>query len=235
MPQALTKYTPDRALDICEAVAEGATLTDVCTGKDGMPVRATFHRWCAQYPDLHKAYLAARELSALSLEEEALGLARKLKNADVSITGIKVRAFEVAMAQFRWSAVRRDPKRYGHSAEKSSAVNIQINTTLDLGSDGAGPGLEGQAIYTVTAHVPQDAPEGPEETTPEELEREASLFHVPERSERLLNPPMSRTESARKAGLARHDRGRKMKSPSAIKAQITRQRKKTEAQKNGDT
>jgi hypothetical protein len=237
MPQALTKYTPERALDICEFVAEGGTLTDICTGKDGMPVRATFHRWCAQYPDLHKAYLAARELSALSLEEEALGLARKLKNAGSDITGVKVRAFEVAMAQFRWSAVRRDPKRYGQSAEKSSAVNIQINTTLDLGSDGAGPGLEGQAIYTVTAHVPAEpeATEDRDDVTPEELEREASLFHVPEKSDRLLNPPMSRHEIARKAGLARHDRGRKIKSEAAVKAQITKQRKKAEAKENGSS
>lgn len=230
---AVTIYTPERALDIVEHVASGGLLKEVCTGKDGFPVPSTFNRWCAQYPDLHKAYLAARELSALSLEEEALGLARKLKAGSADITGVKVRAFEVAMAQFRWSAVRRDPKRYGQSAEKSSAVNIQINTTLDLG-DGGGPGLEGQAIYSVTAHVPVAAPEEPDTITPEELDKETSLFSVPSRRERLLNPPMSQEEKSRLGGLAKARRGRKIKSEVAIKRQRTIQRKKEEAE-NGTT
>lgn len=212
---AITKYTPEIALDICEQVSEGEILDVICTGQNGYPKRRTFHRWCIQFPDLAKAYSAARELSALALEEEALGLARKLKAGGADITGVKVRAFEVAMAQFRWSAIRRDPKRYGAGAEKSSAVNIQINTTLDLGADGSGaPSFDGQATYSITAQVPVEAPEEDDTVTPEEMEREARPRRDPLQ---IPHDPLANTR-----------RGRKVKSPAKIKEAATRARKKAE-------
>ncbi len=145
--RSITKYSPELALTICEAVAEGKTLVEICKGT-GMPHRASFARWVMLYKDVAISYQAARELSAQSLEEEALGLARSLSGPN-SYTTVKVRALDIAMQQLRWSATRRDPSKYGQKAKETITVPIQINTTLDLGGDNR----DGQGIYTITAQV----------------------------------------------------------------------------------
>ncbi len=156
--RSITKYSPELALKICEKVAEGATLLDICKGT-GMPHRTSFWRWVMLYKDVAVSYQAARELSAQSLEEEALSMARTLTGPN-NFTTVKVRAFDIAMQQLRWSATRRDPSKYGQKAKETITVPIQINTTLDLGGDMR----DGQGIYTITAMVA--APTGTDALTP---------------------------------------------------------------------
>jgi transposase-like protein len=156
----ITRYSPEIALSVCEAVANGKTLNEVCKGT-GMPNRTTFWRWVMLYKDVASAYHSARELSAQALEEEALTMARVLKGPN-DFTSVKVRAFDVAMQQLGWSATRRDPGKYGQKAEKSVTVPIQINTTLDLGADAA----NAQGIYTIKAEIVP--PTGKDHLTPPE-------------------------------------------------------------------
>jgi hypothetical protein len=135
-------YNTDFAVKIMEGIAGGMTIGEILK-QEGMPSRATFYRWLVVYPELNKSYEAARELSAQSFEEEALDMARTLKGTN-DFSGTKVRMYEVAMAQLRWSAARRDPKRYGAKQEASLVVPIQINTTLDMGN--GAKTLEGTTI-----------------------------------------------------------------------------------------
>ncbi len=164
----IIKYSPQLSLIICEKVALGKTLTEICEA-DEMPSRVSFWRWMMLHKDVRAAYQAARELSAQSLEDEALTIARDLKEKN-EYTATKVRSLDIAMQQFRWSASRRDPARYGQSAEKSITVPIQINTTLDLGGESG----DGQGIYTITAKV--EPPDGKD------------LFITPEKPERGIIP-----------------------------------------------
>ena len=145
--RSITKYSPELALKICEKVAEGNTLLDICK-EAGMPHRASFQRWVMLYKDVAVSYQAARELSAQSLEDEALGLARKLSGPN-DFTTVKVRAIDIALQQIRWSATRRDPSKYGQKARETITVPIQINTTLYLGGDNR----DSQRISTITAKV----------------------------------------------------------------------------------
>lgn len=147
----LTKYTPDLALQICERIAEGETLKAICNSED-MPARATFQRWVVQYPELSRAYAAARELSANAFEEEALDIARQLTMEGRDFTSTKIRAFDVAVGQLRWSASRRNPKVYSERGAVQITVPIQINTSLDLG-DGGMLGVEQPDIYQLEAVV----------------------------------------------------------------------------------
>lgn len=151
-------YDANVCLQILERVAAGETLEAICSDPD-LPSRATFWRWCVAHPELNRAYNAARELSAQSFEDMALAMAKTLREPN-DFTGTKVRAFEVAMAQYRWSAARRDPGRYGQQNTPTLIVPIQINTTLDLGSLAAGGNStkEYPDIYEIEAKV--DAPEG---------------------------------------------------------------------------
>ncbi len=158
--RSITRYSPELALRICEHVASGQTLKEVCTGT-GMPNRTSFWRWVMLYKDVAVAYQAARELSAQALEEEALTMARRL-SAPNNFSTVKVRAFDIAMQQLRWSATRRDPSKYGQKAKETITVPIQINTTLDLG----GANADGQGIYTIVAEIVP--PTGTDVLTPPE-------------------------------------------------------------------
>lgn len=142
-------YNPEVALAIVERIAEGETLNDICKSGTGLPARSTFRRWVIAYPELSRAYSAAREVSAHSLEEEALDLARELKNpaGRKKLTPTEIRALDVALDQLRWSATRRNPKVYSERGSINITVPIQINTSLDL----AGPQVSD--VYQLKANV----------------------------------------------------------------------------------
>lgn len=147
----VTKYDPVLALRICERVAEGETLKSICEGSSEFPARQTFHRWVVNEPELNRAYAAARELSAHSLEEEALDMARELSSQEVPKD--QIRALDVAMNQLRWSAGKRNARVYSEKAAVSFTVPIQINTTLNLGEqEDTGPS-EHPDVYSLEAKI----------------------------------------------------------------------------------
>lgn len=112
-----------------------------------MPARVTFMNWVARTPELKSAYLAARELSASSMEEEAISIARGSHESPG--TQQKLRGAELAIKQLQWSASRRDPKAFGERAQTNLVVPININTTLDLGVAGAEQMGDSPDIYTI--------------------------------------------------------------------------------------
>lgn len=147
----VVSFSPELALEICERVAEGATLKSICTRENKMPTRQTFHRWVVENPEVARAYAAARTLSAHALEEKALDMAYEL--ADRAIPKEHVRLYEASMAQLRWSAGKRNPSVYSEKVQPTVTVPIQINTSLDMGA--GAPVAEGDNpnIYTITASV----------------------------------------------------------------------------------
>lgn len=149
----VTAYNEKLAFDILDQIAEGKTLNDICTIENGMPHRRTFRRWVVLHPPLAKAYREALLISASSLEEEALDIARTIRKNPGTSTDI--RAAEVALNQFRWSATRRDPAKYGERGLINIAVPIQINTGLNLG-EGAKANSETSSVYDIKASVPQE-------------------------------------------------------------------------------
>lgn len=151
----LTKYDPSLALVILERIAEGELLKDICTIENGMPAKSTFLKWVAREPELRNAYMAARELSALSFEEEAIAAARELQGSPG--TAQKVGAYNAAINQLRWSASRRDPKNYGDKGLAAVVVPIQINTSLDMGT-GQKVEAEMPDIYTLEVIPPEPPP-----------------------------------------------------------------------------
>lgn len=158
----IASYAPDVALEICELIAAGNTLADVCK-LARYPSRETFWKWTILYPELKEAYRTARELSAHSLEEEALLMARAIRLDPQS--AVRVRAFDIAMQQLRWSAVRRNPREYGERGALVVSVPIQIITPLDLGQSGASKPESATNIYTIEAQVVEPEAETPAETS----------------------------------------------------------------------
>ena len=145
-------YTPELALRICEEIAGGATLLKLCE-RDDMPTRQSVYKWLTLHQKFFDAYARAKELSGMSLEEEALVMARTLAGPN-DFTSVKVQAYNIAMQQLRWSAAHRDRRNYGSdSVGATTVVPITINTTLNLGQDGL-PATDNQrSIYTIEANV----------------------------------------------------------------------------------
>lgn len=162
----VTSYDPDLALQIVEMVAEGRTLTKILAEESGMPHRSTFNRWVLKYPDLAKAWRAAREMSAASLEEEALDVGRNI----FLKPGLpqQVSAANALMGQLRWSASRRNPAEYGDKAIVNIRVPVTIETSLNIGQKGP-PATGGEAadVYDLTATVLQQ----PDVEVPSEPEK----------------------------------------------------------------
>ena len=147
--RALTTYDPEIGLKIVERIAAGELLTEICKPGTGMPAFTTFMNWVARIPELQKAYSAARELSAMAFEEQALRDVAELKLAPGD--NQHLRAAELAISQYRWSAARRDPRNYGDRGNMQVVVPIHIQTTLDMGSNSQVGGVEIPDIYTIEA------------------------------------------------------------------------------------
>lgn len=150
----VTKYDPAIALRICERVAEGGLIKDICApdNPDGLPHRATFYRWLTTYPDVKRAFDAARKISAAGFEEEAIEAAFDVRNVPGSPT--KVAANRAFMEQMRWSAGKRDANTYSDRANAVAMVPIQIVTSLDLGQEGAEQAHSDNDIYTIPVPPP---------------------------------------------------------------------------------
>lgn len=150
----LTRYDPNIALQVVERVAEGELLKDICTVRNKMPCRQTFLRWVAREPTLRKAYMAAKELSALAFEEKALETAEGIARSPG--TPQKVGAARIYIDQLRWSAARRDPKTYSDRGPMGNVVPVHIETTLNLGTGVS----EQEDVYTIDVTPPAEEPEG---------------------------------------------------------------------------
>ncbi len=181
----IAKFHPEVALEICERVAKGETLTQICK-EPGMPNSATFWRWRMIYKDLDRAYRLARAISAETLEEEALDMARQLRDKR-GWKSVDVMAFRTAMQQFRWSAERRNPEDFGGQPRGAgSAVQIVIQTSLPMGASGAEE--IDSSTFVLTARLPEGADEEADPLAP-----------LPEKPQRAILP------KADKPGKTRED------------------------------
>jgi len=113
-------YTEEVACEICEAVAGGAFLVDVCA-EPGMPNVRTIHRWLTQHPEFARAYETARVIMAHVLAERAVksGLAATADNYGPA---------RVHFDAQRWLAGRLLPKVYGDKVDASLTTEVIVTT-----------------------------------------------------------------------------------------------------------
>lgn len=196
MKGEIVKYSPETALAVLERLADGMTVAGI-SRLPGMPSVSGMRTWRIQYPEFARAWKTAKELSAESFEDKALDIADDLVETN-DYTGTKVRALEVAISQYRWSAARRDPKNYGQQADAKIVVPIQINTSLDLNNDAMG-GLstpEHENVYAIKAEVQVPVAEDDDEPggrTSEAEDDARSPFSLPDNPTKLI-------ETAKKVG-----------------------------------
>lgn len=72
-------YTPETAAIICERIAEGESVTEICKGET-MPSKSTVMRWLAAHTEFRDQYARAKELQADHFAEEILEISDNGRN-----------------------------------------------------------------------------------------------------------------------------------------------------------
>lgn len=122
-----TTYTEEMGLSICERIAQGETLSQVCRDQD-MPSRATVYRWQEADDRFRDTYRRARELQMQSWGDEILEIADDTTLDTVTRVTAQGREYEavdhenIQRSKLRvntrqWLMARLNPRLYGDKVE----------------------------------------------------------------------------------------------------------------------
>lgn len=100
-------FSPELANLICERIADGQSLRDLCEAED-MPSRETVRRWLSQNEAFRAQYAHARE-------EQADAYADQIKHEAFSATDASLG--RLRMDALKWTASKLAPKKYGDAVQ----------------------------------------------------------------------------------------------------------------------
>ncbi len=136
-----TIYSEELATTICQRLAEGESLRDICQDED-MPVRSTVHLWVIKNKEgFSDQYTSAREVQALGWAEEILGISddgsndtyRDEKGNERVDTDIVQRS-KLRVDTRKWLLSKVLPKVYGEELKlkHSGADGEPLPTTINI-------------------------------------------------------------------------------------------------------
>ena len=103
-----SEYTPERAAEICQRIADGKSLKTI-SAEEGMPDDYTILRWLDRYEEFRVQYARARDRRVEKMAEEILSISDD-PNEDPQSRRVRVDARKWLMS--KWA-----PKRYGDKLE----------------------------------------------------------------------------------------------------------------------
>lgn len=113
------EFNQERADLICEALAEGHSLREICKADD-MPSKANVFRWLSSNKEFADQYTRAREAQADSLFDDILAIADDGRNDSYTDDEGRVRTDHDVIARSKlrvdarkWMAGKLRPKVYG--------------------------------------------------------------------------------------------------------------------------
>lgn len=122
-------YTVDMIDKICQRVANGEYIYEICVGED-MPTKATFYNWLSTIPAVSQKYESAR-LKRLELKEEML---IEMLSAD-NPSKEKLKQLELRIKLDQWYMERLNPTKYADKkvirGDKDNPIEIRLSSTLD--------------------------------------------------------------------------------------------------------
>ena len=142
MPAKQVRYTDQIADAICERIADGESLREICAGNN-MPSKSTVFRWLAEdeKETFRDQYARAKEAQAEHMADEILHIADDGTNdwmerfdKDGNSIGWQVNGEAVQRSRIRldarkWLLAKLQPKKYGDHATRD--VNVTGNHTVN--------------------------------------------------------------------------------------------------------
>ena len=125
---------------ICEEIAEGRSLRDICQ-QDDMPNKATVFRWLAQDEKLSDQYARAREEQADHIFDEILDIADNARNdwmerngeddAGYQANGEHIQRSRLRIDARKWMAGKLRPKVYGDKLDLNHGGQMRVTLESD--------------------------------------------------------------------------------------------------------
>ena len=133
-----SKYSEAMANRICEEIADGKTVSEICAAED-MPARSTVFKWLSDHEEFSDQYARAREDQVERMADELLEIAddgtndyMERQNDDGStyevFNGEHVQRSRLRVDTRKWLMSKMLPKKYGDKQEvnHSGAVTVEI-------------------------------------------------------------------------------------------------------------
>ncbi len=112
-----TDYTPELAAAICDRIALGHKIIDICK-EHGMPHRASVYLWLGKHQEFSDMYVRAREQRAELYAEEIVDIADN--EADPNKARVRIDAR-------KWAAAKLNQKVYGDKVTLDGNLRTQID------------------------------------------------------------------------------------------------------------
>lgn len=112
-----SEYTEDRARVICDRIATGQSLREICLEED-QPSTNTVFRWLSEHASFRDQYATARELQAESHADAIVYI------ADTEPDPAKAR---VRILARQWHAAKLKPKKYGDRLDVNPDADLPMN------------------------------------------------------------------------------------------------------------
>lgn len=137
-----TIFSSEIAEQICERLAEGHSLREICAADD-MPHEATVRRWALEDRDgFSTQYTKAREIGYHMMADELLEIAddgtndwierRDGENAGYVVNGEHVGRSRLRLDTRKWLLSKALPKIYGDKVQTEHSGSVKV-TTITMG------------------------------------------------------------------------------------------------------
>lgn len=125
-----TKYTPELADEICDAIASSELgLAHLVEANPHWPARQNVFLWIRKYPEFRDKYAKAKEDQTevcVEYMQEVMNEPHKWVDEETGLTKIDVPMLRLKMDSMKWHASKLKPKKFGDTKEQEPQ-----NTALD--------------------------------------------------------------------------------------------------------
>ncbi|UOF78426.1 terminase small subunit [Caudoviricetes sp.] len=139
-----SKYSPELVDTICERLALGEGLAQICRDED-MPSQTIVYQWLNRHPEFLERYTRAREEQAETHADEIVAIADEtpetvpVYDKEGNLLRIDISSAYVAWQKQRidarkWNAAKQRPKKYGdrvtHGGDDDAPVVVEHNLNV---------------------------------------------------------------------------------------------------------
>lgn len=124
-------YTEEKALEICELVADGHSINKISKMPD-MPARSTILKWFRDVPEFSDMYRHAKEIGFEVLADEIIDIADAAENIDKD----ECRRHQLMIETRKWLLAKLQPRKYGERVTQEIVGNreeapVQVEVTKE--------------------------------------------------------------------------------------------------------